>query len=105
MTGQLFNSIKFIPKKCQKMYIDILFESGFPISGFLKNVYISDEIVSYIWIKHSRPQTLKRLAAHVIKQTRVPNAWVDVNELPLPMFDRNYITLHPKCVVSQWFRK
>ena len=106
MTVQLFDSIKFIPKKCQKMYIDILFESGFPILGFLKNVYISDEIVTYIWIKHSRPRTLKRLAANVIKQTMVPNAWVSLNELPLPpMFDRSYIILHPKYVVSQWFKK
>ena len=47
--------------------------------------------------------SLKRLSTNVIRKALVPNAWVGINQLSLPPgFDKEYIILHPKRVVSVW---
>ena len=106
---QLFRSIRSIPKKIRKVFREFLFESGFPIIDFISTIRDGDEPdwsvadvrETYMLLKYQVPLSLKRLSANVIRKAMVPNAWVGIKPLPLPPgFDKQYIILHPKHVVS-----
>ena len=104
---KLVSSLKYIPNHIHKLFLEFLFESGFPIETLLPGLRLTiSELATYIQMKLQTPRTFKRLAANVIRKTMVPNALVGLNRLPLPPgFDKQYIILDPKHLMSMWLKQ
>ena len=105
--NQLSYTLRLIPKHIQKLFLEFLLESGFPVHMFIPIIQeTNSDLASYLTMRQQTPLCLKRLAANVIRKTTVPNAWIGVNRLSLPPgFNKQYIILNPKKLISLWLKK
>ena len=99
---QLIYSLKHISKESHRIYVNFLFESGFPVDAFVPVFQASNsDLASQIAMMLHAPRSLQRQAANVIRKAMVPNAWVGLERLPLPpAYDKKFIILHPQSVMS-----